>query len=159
MCGRRPISKAKYRTCATASPRAAAARAQEIESCCYSIDARAQARQDAKLARSTIAEPAHEPELPISPLEAAECEMLEAALTRWMKDHTGIECASVTVTRKPKPDAVQPQTREQVLEEALRKVSCSCPPEHRHGLPDWDMMHLRECPWRIARAALEWKPE
>jgi hypothetical protein len=77
----------------------------------------------ADTARATITKPkpqtreqALEEALPISPLEAAECEMLEAALTRWMKDHFGVECASVTVTRKPKPDAVQPQTREQVLE-------------------------------------------
>jgi hypothetical protein len=76
-----------------------------------------------------------------------ECTALETALARWIKDHTGVECATVTVTRKP------PKTREQVLEEALREIPCS----ERHCIEEQDS-HVPGCAKRIARRALQWKP-
>ncbi len=84
-------------------------------------------------ARSFISKPTT-PDMP-----DAECTALATALVRWMKDHAGVECATVTVTRKP------PKTREQVLEEALRKIS------------DGGFLALSQAE-DIARSAMEWKP-
>jgi len=49
------------------------------------------------------------------------------------------------------------ETREQVLEEALLKVPCTCAARN-HNLPVWDAFHTPDCAYFIARRALEWKP-
>jgi hypothetical protein len=69
-------------------------------------------RAAARVARSTITKPAQaQPLPPLSAVEDAEVLRLGSALLRWVKDNTGVECASVTVTATRKP----PKTREPAL--------------------------------------------
>lgn len=55
--------------------------------------------------------------------------------------------------------AEEPKPRAQVLEEALRSMPCTCPSEFSHGLPPHDMLHMRHCPYRVARRALEYRED
>ena len=68
---------------------------------------------------------------------------------------SGLTAARSVVTHADEP--LPTRTREQVLEEALLKVPCTCAARN-HNLPVWDAFHTPDCAYFIARRALEWKP-
>jgi len=72
--------------------------------------------------------------------------------------HRGFGQAIETATDLAMWDPRQPKTRESALEDALRRMRCDCPQSHTHGLPASEAIHRLECPYGIARRALEWKP-